>query len=62
MIGFQLEGETGIALATVKALMEHGLITIPAAGEVVRLLPPLNVTREEVDQALAILKDTFASL
>jgi 4-aminobutyrate aminotransferase-like enzyme len=41
-------------------LISKGLITVPAGPETVRLLPPLNVTDAEIDEALAILKDTLA--
>lgn len=53
------EGETP-ALKVVKALISKGLITVPAGTETIRLLPPLNVTDAEIDEALAILKDTLA--
>jgi len=36
-------------------LGEHGLLTVAAGANTLRLLPPLNVTDTEVDQALAIL-------
>ena len=35
--------------------MEHGLLCPPAGPNTLRLLPPLNVTEAEVDEALAIL-------
>jgi predicted acetylornithine/succinylornithine family transaminase len=54
MVGIELaEGLT--ALDTVKALMAEGILTIPAGERVVRLLPPLNITTEEIDEALAVL-------
>jgi 4-aminobutyrate aminotransferase-like enzyme len=39
----------------VKKLMAAGLLAIPAGDLVVRLLPPLNVTTAEVDEALEII-------
>ncbi len=36
-------------------LAENGLLTLATAENVVRMLPPLNVTDEELDQAFAIL-------
>ncbi len=36
-------------------LREKGLITLATAEKVIRFLPPLNVTREQVDQALSIV-------
>lgn len=53
------EGET-CALKVVKSLISKGLITVPAGPETFRLLPPLNVTDEEVDEALAIVKDVLS--
>ena len=39
----------------IKALMENKLLTIRAAENVVRILPPLNVKKNEIDQALKII-------
>jgi len=44
------------ALTITKAMMAQGLLVVPAGPETFRLLPPLNVTDEEIDQALAIIK------
>ncbi len=46
----------------VKALLEAGLVTVPAGGNAARLLPPLNVTDEEIDEALGILDVTLTNL
>ena len=40
----------------IKALHGHGLVTIPAAQEVVRLLPPLTITEDELEQGCAMLE------
>jgi acetylornithine aminotransferase len=42
--------------------MERGLLLVPAGPEVVRLLPPLTVSAGEMEEALAILKSSLASL
>jgi acetylornithine/succinyldiaminopimelate/putrescine aminotransferase len=57
MVGFELaEGaEPNVAIPFVKKLMAAGLLAIPAGERVVRLLPPLNVTAEEIGQALEII-------
>lgn len=57
MVGVELaEGaEANVAIPFVKKLMAAGLLTIPAGDRVVRLLPPLNVTAAEVDEALEII-------
>jgi acetylornithine/N-succinyldiaminopimelate aminotransferase len=41
----------------IEALMKNRLLTIRAAENVVRILPPLNVKRRELDQALNIIKN-----
>ena len=40
----------------VKKLLDNRLLTIRAAENVVRLLPPLNVKKENIDQAIVILR------
>jgi predicted acetylornithine/succinylornithine family transaminase len=49
MIGVELTLE---ARPAVLKLAEHGLIGIAAGTNVVRFLPPLNITRAEVDEAV----------
>ena len=49
MIGIELTLE---ARPAVLKLAEHGLIGIAAGTNVVRFLPPLNITRMEVDEAI----------
>jgi acetylornithine/succinyldiaminopimelate/putrescine aminotransferase len=37
-------------------------LLVPAAGpETIRLLPPLNVTEEEIDEALVIIRAALSS-
>lgn len=50
------------ALRVVKALMEKGLLTVPAGPDTFRLLPPLNVTSAEIDEALAIVKSVLSQI
>ena len=40
----------------IKKLMDNRLLTIRAAENVIRLLPPLNVKKKNIDEAIAILK------
>lgn len=55
------EGEEGTpALRLTKRLMAAGLLVVPAGEQTVRLLPPLNVTAEECDEAIAILRNVLA--
>jgi acetylornithine/N-succinyldiaminopimelate aminotransferase len=46
----------------VNKLIENGLLTIPAGPRVIRLLPPLIVEKEHVQQALEIIQLTLRSL
>ena len=43
-------------------LLDAGLLTVPAGPSTLRLLPPLNVSTEEVDAALTILARTLDEL
>jgi acetylornithine/N-succinyldiaminopimelate aminotransferase len=54
MIGIELAdaGDGNAAIPFVKKLMTAGLLAIPAGERVIRLLPPLNVTGTEIDEAL----------
>jgi acetylornithine/N-succinyldiaminopimelate aminotransferase len=45
----------------VAAGIEHGLLLVPAGVKVVRFVPPLIVSAEEIDQALAIVEQAIAS-
>jgi acetylornithine/N-succinyldiaminopimelate aminotransferase len=58
LAGLQMAGETGPMVA---ALRERGLLAAPAGGNVVRLLPPLNATEEELAQSVAIFRDALKS-
>ncbi len=41
---------------------EIGVLTVPASENVVRLLPPLNLTIEELDQGIALIENTAQKL
>ena len=56
-----VDGKTA-AQVIVGKLMDHGLLTVPAGPDVIRFLPPLNVSREEIADALHILHATITSL
>lgn len=43
----------------VTALDEAGLLTVAAGPQVIRLLPPLTVSNEEIDEAVSILKSVL---
>jgi predicted acetylornithine/succinylornithine family transaminase len=52
------EGKTA-ALVVVSKLMERGLLVPPAGPHTFRLLPPLNVTEAEIDEALEIIRTSL---
>jgi acetylornithine aminotransferase len=74
LIGFELDVEAleacgawrsddGVAsLSVVRALMDEGLLTVAAGPTVVRWLPPLNVSAQEVDLALGMLRRVLERL
>jgi acetylornithine/N-succinyldiaminopimelate aminotransferase len=43
------------------ALRERGLLTAPASGNVIRLLPPLNASAEELARSVALFREVLAS-
>ena len=53
LIGIQLHTDQA---NFIKKLMENKLLTIRAAENVVRILPPLNVKKNEIDQAIKVIK------
>jgi predicted acetylornithine/succinylornithine family transaminase len=59
MLGVQLD-RSGADLLPI--LLKHGLIALTAGEDVLRLMPALNVTKEEVDIALQILEKGFAEI
>lgn len=61
MNGFAESGQTP-SLFVVNAAREAGLLTVPAGEKVVRWLPPLNVSDEEVDEALALFEGVLAAM
>ncbi|MFM7241878.1 MAG: aspartate aminotransferase family protein [Opitutia bacterium] len=48
-------------LPVVAALREAGILTAPAGGVAVRLLPPLNASPEELAEAVAILRQVLGA-
>ena len=53
LIGIQLKVDLS---GFIKKLTQNKLLTIRAAENVVRILPPLNVKKKEIDIALKIIK------
>jgi acetylornithine/succinyldiaminopimelate/putrescine aminotransferase len=74
MIGFELEEETIAALEIVKAsgkiasifvakaLLDAGMMVVPAGPKVVRWLPPMNLTDAQVAEGLSLFKSTLSEL
>jgi len=58
MIGLQLSHDQ---TKFIKKLMDHQLLTIRAAENVIRLLPPLTVKKSEIDLAVKIIKQVCKS-
>ena len=59
MIG--IEPETGAAGDIAKTCLEHGVLVLTAGGNKVRLLPPLNISDEELNRALDVIANAFAN-
>tara|TARA_B100000674_G_scaffold306480_1_gene254578 strand:+ start:461 stop:1639 length:1179 start_codon:yes stop_codon:yes gene_type:complete len=59
LIGIKLHKDQVIFI---KKLMDNNLLTIRAAENVVRILPPLNVKKKEIDQALRIINKVCIDL
>lgn len=59
MLGVELPGA---AEPAVRGLRERGVLTINAGTNVIRFVPPLVVTREQVDEAVAALDATLSSV
>jgi acetylornithine/N-succinyldiaminopimelate aminotransferase len=50
------------AIQVVNQLHEKNLLTVPAAASVVRLLPPLNITRREAEEGLHAIENVVEEL
>jgi acetylornithine/LysW-gamma-L-lysine aminotransferase len=57
MIGIELKEKAG---PSVQALMDRGVIVLLAGASVIRLLPPLVITREEIDLTLKALQEVLS--
>ena len=62
-LGMMIGIETSASLSRlVEATRQKGLIILTAGENVIRLLPPLTISREEIQQGIAILKEVFSEL
>ncbi len=55
-------GSRPLALAFVARLQAAGLLSVPSGARALRWLPPLNVTRAEIDEAVEILRGVLSSI
>ena len=62
-LGMMIGIETSASLSKiVEAARQKGLIILTAGENVIRLLPPLTISREEIQQGIAILKEVFSQV
>lgn len=57
MLGIAVDPEKRVGL--VGALMEKGVLVLTAGTDTIRLLPPLVISYEEINEALAAMKEVF---
>lgn len=57
MVGIVVDQEERAGL--VAEIMEQGVLVLTAGTNVIRLLPPLSISYEEMDEALAVMKTVF---
>ena len=50
------------AIRLVNRLHEHGVLTVPAAASVIRLLPPLNLSESEAEEGLHAIEEVMIDL
>ncbi|MBO1002884.1 acetylornithine transaminase [Pseudogracilibacillus auburnensis] len=56
MVGIECQENAG---SYVPRLMEKGVLVLNAGQNVIRLLPPLTTTTEEMDQVISLIKETL---
>ena len=62
-LGMMIGIETSASLSKiVEAARQKGLIILTAGENVIRLLPPLTISRDEIQQGIAILKEVFSEV
>lgn len=61
--GLELKADQPVtAIEVVKAAMQQGLLLVPAGPQVVRFVPPLIVTADEIDEALTLCDRALAQV
>ena len=62
-LGMMIGIETSASLSKiVEAARQKGLIIVTAGENVIRLLPPLTISREEIQQGITVLKEVFSEV
>ena len=57
MLGIVVDKDERAAM--VSQLMEKGVLVLTAGTEAIRLLPPLVITKEEMDEAIVAMREVF---
>ncbi|HAA27754.1 MAG TPA: aspartate aminotransferase family protein [Cyanobacteria bacterium UBA8553] len=61
--GMELKADIELtSVEVVKAAMENGLLLVPAGPKVIRFVPPLIVSAQEIDQATETIEKAIAAL
>ena len=60
MLGVALTDEEGYS-AKIGAMRDKGLLCLTAGHSTIRLLPPLTISQEEMDQGLAIMAEVLGA-
>ena len=59
IIGVEMKGRVTPIL---RGLMERGVMALPAGNTVLRFLPPLSISREEIDRVVETVEAVLGSL
>ena len=57
ILGIQVTGDLGTIVTQAR---KNGLIVLTAGSDVIRLLPPLTITKEEIERAVSILAECLS--
>jgi acetylornithine aminotransferase len=57
ILGIQVTGDLGTIVTQAR---KNGLIVLTAGSDVIRLLPPLTITEEEIERAVSILAECLS--